>query len=349
MAAAVKDSVWIGISIGNIGSVYYMQGDFKKAVPPLMTDWQTSLKYNDPTNAGIALLRLSSINLYNNEFQTAERRLDSAEALIRNSKQDVLNTYIDFYRQKSILYEKKGLLQDALIYIKKCEAARDSLAKRDNRAVVERVKLQWETEKYRNQLDKIETIANIDRFKRNAIICIFFLIMIIVFLLFSRYRLNAKKDRQQLLIRKKRVDEQLKTAANDLKLFTENLKQNHILIEKFKAEIESLNQQSTNNESKARLEKLLQAHIMTDENWDAFKRLFTQVHQDFFQKLRSEYPNLTHNDMRLLSLIKLELSNLEMAGMLGITDEGIKKAKQRMRKKMQLTLDQSIECVLTKM
>ena len=40
---------------------------------------------------------------------------------------------------------------------------------------------------------------------------------------------------------------------------------------------------------------------------------------------------------RLLALIRLKLNNREMAGMLGITVEGVKKAKQRLRKKQACT------------
>jgi DNA-directed RNA polymerase specialized sigma24 family protein len=47
--------------------------------------------------------------------------------------------------------------------------------------------------------------------------------------------------------------------------------------------------------------------------------------------------------VRLLALIKLKLNNREMSGMLGITVDGVKKAKQRLRKKMLLLESDEIE------
>jgi DNA-binding CsgD family transcriptional regulator len=90
----------------------------------------------------------------------------------------------------------------------------------------------------------------------------------------------------------------------------------------------------------------MEAHIMTDDTWNEFKKLFTKVHGSFFTRLRGGYPYLTDTDMRLLSLVKLGLNNREMANMLGITVEGIKKSKQRLRKKMQLAADLDIEHIV---
>jgi DNA-binding CsgD family transcriptional regulator len=75
---------------------------------------------------------------------------------------------------------------------------------------------------------------------------------------------------------------------------------------------------------------------MTDENWNDFKKLFSNVYPGFFINLSKGYPQLSAADTRLLALVKLGLNNAEMANMLGITVEGIKKAKQRLRKKINI-------------
>ena len=116
--------------------------------------------------------------------------------------------------------------------------------------------------------------------------------------------------------------------------FTENIRQKNILIENFKQEIEKLSIQTANRSDAGHLEKLLQEHIMTDENWTEFKRLFSKVYPGFFVNLSKQNPTLSTTDIRIVALMKLGLNNAEMANMLGITVEGIKKAKQRLRKKM---------------
>lgn len=347
IAVAKKDSAWIGITTGNIGSVYFMQGDYARAMPYLTADYRESIAYKQFSNAALTLLRLSRISLESGKLKEAGERLDSVEVLIHKSVgEDVLSLWVDVYKQREELNKRTGQYQAAVTYAEKYQVLKDSLAKRNSIAAIERVKLTWEAEKYRGQISRLNTNADVEAFKRNAIVCIFILVFIIVILLFNRYRLNARREQEMLLIRKKRVDEKLKSAADALQEYTENLKQNNAQIERYKAEIAALKTRSTDKAGAENLEKLMQAHIMTDESWSEFKKLFIKVHEGFFTKLRNSYPYLTDTDMRLLSLVKLNLNNREMANMLGITIEGIKKSKQRLRKKMQLPADMDIEQVV---
>lgn len=350
IAVLKKDSAWVGITTGNIGSVYFMQGDYNKAIPYLTADYRASIQYHQFSNAAITLLRLSRISLDGGKLKEAGNKLDTVEILIHKSVgEDVLGLWVDVYKQREELCKKTGQYRDAVTYAEKYQILKDSLAKRNSIAAIERVKLTWEAEKYRGQIDRLNTNADVEAFKRNALLCIFILGFIIVILLFNRYRLNAKREQEMLLVRKKRVDEKLKSAAEILEEYTESLKQNNAQIEKYKAEITALKTQSTDRAGAENLEKLMQAHIMTDESWGEFKKLFSKVHDGFFIKLRSNYPYLTDTDMRLLALVKLDMNNREMANMLGITIEGIKKSKQRLRKKMQLPADTDIEQVVTGM
>jgi DNA-binding NarL/FixJ family response regulator len=104
-----------------------------------------------------------------------------------------------------------------------------------------------------------------------------------------------------------------------------------------------LHQVSVNKADIEGLDELMKEHIMTDESWANFRRLFTKVHTRFFSVLKMKFPDLTSTDTRMLSLIKLQLSNNEMANMLGVTPEGIKKSKQRLRKKMGLHPEENLE------
>jgi len=346
IAVAHKDTAWIAISKGNIGSVYFMHGDYQKAIPDLLVDYQASMRYKEFSNAAKTLLRLSHINIYYKQYAQATARVDSAEAMIKGSKEDVLPVIAEIYKQKGTLAQIAGRYKDAVTFINQYIASRDSIARRDNSGEVERIKFKSANENYRNQINNIKTIADVGAFKRNAVIFILFLLIIIFVMIFTRFRLNAKRDQELLLIRKKRVDEKLKNAAESLQLYTENLKQSNTLIETFKAEIERFKEQSTDRAGAEHLEKLMQAHIMTDDTWSEFKKLFTKAHGGFFTRLRNTYPYLTDTDMRLLSLVKLGLNNREMANMLGITVEGIKKSKQRLRKKMQLPAEIDIEHIV---
>lgn len=70
--------------------------------------------------------------------------------------------------------------------------------------------------------------------------------------------------------------------------------------------------------------------------WNGFMIEFELLYPNFLQQLKQQHPSLTQNDLRFLSLIKLNLSTPEIADFLNITPAGVKKARQRIRKKLGL-------------
>jgi tetratricopeptide (TPR) repeat protein/DNA-binding CsgD family transcriptional regulator len=334
MAIASKDTAWIGIATGNIGSCYFLEGQYQKAVPYIETDYATSLKYDERQNAAIALLRLIKINLDNKNLALAARQLDTVPQLLQTYRMDVLKEMTSYYDLRSKLYELSGQPAQSIAYRKIFETYKDSLIKRDNLAAVQRIQMQYEADERLRELSKIEANTRIRNIETDAGLALLGLFLVILILVYNRQRLKAKQDKDLLLAEKEMVDERLKNARVALHKFTENIRQKNVLIENFKLEIDKLSTQSVGKEDADHLEKLLQAHIMTDENWAEFKRLFSKVYPGFFVSLSKENPSLSTTDTRIVALIKLGLNNAEMANMLGITIEGIKKAKQRLRKKM---------------
>jgi len=336
LAIANKDSVWIGIATGNIGACYFLQGQYQKAIPYIKTDYTTSVKYGEEVNGAIALLRLIKINIDYKNFDEAGSLLNTVLLILTKTHEDVLGLWANYYDLKSQLCEKLGQDSQSIVYRKIYEQDKDSIAKRDDMAAVERVKLQWEIDKRTTQLNKLKADGNVQLIEIDATIAVLILLIVISVLVYNRQRIKSKKDKELMLAEKRMVDEELKHASAFLRRFTENLRQKNALIENFKEEIEKLSQQSTVKADAGHLEKLMQAHIMTDENWGEFKKLFSKVHPGFFVNLSKQHPHLSATDTRMLALIKLGLNNVEMANMLGITVEGIKKAKQRLRKKMDM-------------
>jgi tetratricopeptide (TPR) repeat protein len=338
-----RDTVWMGIVKGNIGSIYFMQGDYDKALPYIQADYTQSLKYGEKTNATIALLRLSKINLVNNKIERGLKQLTIAETLIRNSPVPVLNLRVDILDLKAQFYDKMGLAAKALDIKKKYQLANDSLVAQNNISAVEVVKMQYLISKQQAEERRLKTQAAVKTMQRNTVFIVFFLVIIIAILLYNRQVLKIKKDKQILLSEKRRVDEELKFTEMKLNAYTENLRKNNALIESFKKQIDQLKNKNADDVVVKHLEELMLAHIMTDDSWAEFKRIFLKVYPNFFFEIKKTFLHLSETDIRLLTLIKLQCNNKEMANMLGITIEGIKKAKQRLRKKMKLDEQVTIE------
>lgn len=123
---------------------------------------------------------------------------------------------------------------------------------------------------------------------------------------------------QQLLVK----DEQLKRAQETIKL------QNDLL------RLHGINVGDQEVDRAKTLERLLCFVILTEEEWNEFKKLFNQLHFGFCARLKMKHPTLTQGEVRLAILIKLELSNSEVADKLGISTSSVIKSRYRLKKKL---------------
>jgi len=331
-----KDTAWIGIARGNIGSVYFNLRQYQTALPYIESDYNLSIKSGELNNGVIALLRLAKISIDNHQLDKATTQLDSSKKILNKSKDDVLEQWTTYYDLRSQLAEKKGDAGDYIVNRKKFEQDNDSLSRRNNISAIEKVKMRWEIDRHLQQLNILKERQKISEIKVDAAIMIVVLLVVVSFLVFRQQQIKTKRDKTLWLAEKNRVDEELKNATSELKQFTENIRQKNALIETFKEEIDRLRSISASQSDTALLENKLMAHLMTDENWAEFKVLFSKVYPGFFINLNKNHQHLSATDTRMLALIKLGLTNAEMAGALGITVEGIKKAKQRLRKKIDI-------------
>ncbi|MBD5211268.1 MAG: helix-turn-helix transcriptional regulator [Bacteroidales bacterium] len=79
----------------------------------------------------------------------------------------------------------------------------------------------------------------------------------------------------------------------------------------------------------------------------AFVDTFSELHPRFMPRLREAYPTLTPADCRLLSLIAVGMSNKQIAATLGIRPESVKQSRWRLRAKMHLDSDTTLESAIT--
>jgi len=67
-----------------------------------------------------------------------------------------------------------------------------------------------------------------------------------------------------------------------------------------------------------------------------------KIHKDFKIKLESKYPDLSEHDKKLATLIRLDLSNKEIATLMGISPKSVEVSRYRLKKKLGLEKDSSL-------
>jgi len=78
------------------------------------------------------------------------------------------------------------------------------------------------------------------------------------------------------------------------------------------------------------------------EAWEHFKSYFQEVYPNFFKNITNAFPSLTAAELKLAAFIRLNLSTKEIATLIFISPESVKKARTRLRKKLELEPDESL-------
>lgn len=104
----------------------------------------------------------------------------------------------------------------------------------------------------------------------------------------------------------------------------------------------------TNQEGKQKINLLISdlKRLSYNSNWDEFEILFEKVHSSFYQNLNAQFPTLTANDRKICAFLKLNMSNKDIAQITFQSDEALKKARMRLRQKLNLDRETNLVAFL---
>ena len=84
-----------------------------------------------------------------------------------------------------------------------------------------------------------------------------------------------------------------------------------------------------------------QLNISTDSN--LFNQKFNKLHSNFYLNLKEKHPDLTKSELKFCAYLKLNLSGNQIASIINVTPEAIRKTRYRIRKKINIISSDSLE------
>ena len=96
-------------------------------------------------------------------------------------------------------------------------------------------------------------------------------------------------------------------------------------------------------EQSSMLSKQIKSNLTVDDEWKYFKLHFEKVHPEYFTKLKEIAPSLSENDLRLCAYVRIGMTNKQIGQMLSVLPETVKTARYRMRKKIGLEGQETLE------
>jgi tetratricopeptide (TPR) repeat protein len=161
----------------------------------------------------------------------------------------------------------------------------------------------------------------------------------------SRQRLklrNEKKLNEQnhslYEAHKNAITAELELKSKELTSNTLHVIQSNQFLDELKAEMLEMVKDDKRDQKKQiqQIIRKISNNINHDRHWKEFSDLFEQIHQTFFDRLKTRCEELTGNDIRLVALIKMNLSSKDMAILFGISQDSLRVARYRLRKKLNI-------------
>jgi len=155
-----------------------------------------------------------------------------------------------------------------------------------------------------------------------------------------KYEVLEKESTEEITrLRNEKLQSELELKSKELGSATMQILSKNEFINHLKQAINGLVKKSNNQAVKKDLQKLIkeiERNIDSYEDWEQFELHFDKVHGDFTKRIKTAYPDLTPQEMKLVAYLRMNLSTKEIAQLLNISLRGVEIARYRLRKKLQL-------------
>ena len=157
-------------------------------------------------------------------------------------------------------------------------------------------------------------------------------------------------QRSRLVKRKKQlVDQALKNKENDLARMSAYIVSKNDLLNSIVSDLEyhtSLIENKKDRRLMTPLKKKISEKIDESADWDQFQIQFSLAYPDFIEKLTAKYSDLRSGDIKLCCYLKMNMNTKDIAQITGLSVRAIENKRYRLRKKLNLKTDISLEAFL---
>ena len=356
-----------------MGELYLQQGKLTQAMEVL----QKGIKLSEEKDI---VKCMSELYYKVGEVYLTQKKYDLAlnytlKALDLANKSNQMNSKNDIHKQLSKIYAATNDFASAYFHQKRFFEVNDSVHNDKNTKRIAELEYKYKFEKEKHAIElKQQKKDTIQSAIMNSLLVV--LLLLSLFAVYV-YRSLQAKHRTNLILSEQNdkienLNAEYRALNKEYLVLNEQLKISNAQINK---ELE-LNQKSLtaatlkiiqNAERDAlTIQHLLQIEKHTDgdgkkdinaliayykrssynSNWEEFEILFEKVHGSFYKKIHTSFPTLTSNERKMCAFLKLNMSNKDIANITFQSEEALKKARLRLRQKLQIDRDINLSTFL---
>lgn len=362
----LNDPYLLTVAYTNLGAYYVQDSQKHKS----FDFYKKALKISTPLdNSYITISIRHNIGAYYlriNQPDSSYKYLKEAETYY--IKHDINERLSGIYAGLSLSFSQKKLYDSAYIYYVRYDSIRNRLLSNERISLVNKTEAKYILSDYQNKL-KITHDAYIIEKKQNVIIIIssigIILIVLLTLLIVIKQKKIALQQKELKDLENKQLTKELKEEKNlssqQKREFTQTidsrnreistslllLSNKNLILNKVLQLTETYDPQKSDlKDYKKDIITLIKDNLSMDEEWNEFKMHFEKVHPLFFSKLKRLSKELTENDLRLCAYIKIGMRTKEIAQLLSVSPDSIKMNRYRIKKKLNIASDISIDDLL---
>lgn len=141
------------------------------------------------------------------------------------------------------------------------------------------------------------------------------------------------------------LEAELQNKNNELSLQTSALVKRNQAIQALLDELERQKETLADrypNKLYMRMKNLMEESLNDQADWLLFESHFNSAHQNFIERLRQQYSDITTGDLRICCLLRMNLSTKEIASLLNVSVRAIELRRYRLRKRLSLDGDTNL-------
>jgi len=326
------------VSLAHLTDVYLETIDNEKAKKLIEEGIKISTDLESKRMVFYFNMRLATYYKNTGGFDKGLALLDDLIKEFPNEKEYLISAY----KIKSEIFRKQNRYKSALENYERYKTIQDSTSKKTNISKINELRIIHQTEQKEAALalqeEEIKTLnvqANNDKLTKTLYGGGTVAGLALSGLLFFGFRQRMKKnkierEKQEEIYKQEIVFKQKELASQTLHLvqkntFLQDLKDN---LEKLKNSPEKFKMEFR------RIVMLLKKENAGDKDWEVFKSYFSEVHNNFDNKLKAINTDISEKDLRLASFIKMNLSTKEIAAILNVLPQSVLTSKYRLKKKL---------------
>ena len=355
----------------NIADVYVDQEKYSEAKPLYAKNFEfykTAIfertERRDISRLISAGSQLVQTNIKLSDLKSAETIFKELDSIVKDAhyqKALVPETKLLYLKTKQALYRAQnnlGLAYDTLIQINFFSDSLNSIA------VLQDSK--WQEELNNITLDRVALNFEIDQIEKenkirsqraklwisSLVSSVFIILLLVLFLIRRQHVINANNKKllaeqklENSALKVEQLNSEIKSKERDLSDFALNLTQNQEWAEMLATKINTL-KSAEPKERQLLLEELeqeIKKKVQFDNDSKVFFDRLDKLNDAFYSHLTTQFPNLTKNEIRLCSLIRLKMDSNSIATLQNITLASLNTSRYRLRKKMSLPDDVNLD------